>query len=76
MKRVLKPLVFIIGAFPFILFAAAGVALILELKNGWISAISKTIAYPVYCSIILLFWILSAEKFTEGVRLILQFIIN
>lgn len=69
MKRILKPFVFIIGAFPFILFAAGGVALIIESKNGWITAITKTIAYPLYCCIILLLWILGAEKFTESVNI-------
>lgn len=53
LNRVLKPLVFMLGTVTFMVFASGGVALIVESKNGWITAISKTFVYPAYCCIVL-----------------------
>lgn len=71
-KYFLRPFVFLLGTTVFILFATGGIAIIIESKNGWILAISKSIAYPASCFIVLLMWVLGAEKFTDSVRQIVE----
>lgn len=52
----------------YLMMAVSGTVIVIEsAKHGWIDAIAKSIVFPCYVILVVFFWTLIGEWFTQGV---------